>query len=209
MLPGMGYQYRDDEVARIVAACKGALGDDARARFTHGALEIGRGWRVARALWWLAAAVVIAAVLAFVGTMQVLFSEDRFLSALELAGWLAPAVLIAALGLVLARPRVAHINGTARTSRINGKRRPLADGTLVLARIVAAGSGFDRELSVRGGPSIIALEWVEASAAARMVTVHEVCARPPFRAARRAHRVPDRLRAFTPPGPAPIARPCR
>lgn len=161
----VGQRLRDEDVARVLGAY-GTLGDGTTARVDSGVLTIRRGLDVRRVFWSLAAALAFggAAVLAITCHRAIVY--DRFASFIEVVVSISPALLIALLAVVSARPTRVEVHVATGSFHVKGREQSLEGHTLALSR-EGSDDTFDVTLGVRDGARLIRLRAVDAYSAAR------------------------------------------
>jgi len=130
-------------------------------------LELRGGWDTRLVKLSMLAALILAAVATLALLCWLAVAFDRFPRAYELVLAVLAALLLAALGVVQARPKEMVVDRATRTLWSRGKRRPLDPPALVLARHRADRDNYDVLLSLRHGETVFRLTGVRAIDASR------------------------------------------
>lgn len=162
-----GYRFRSNDLARVLGTWGSGLGDHTTAHVEGTVLELQRGWDARLVKLSMLAALVLATLSTLALVCVVVVAFDRFPRAHEVALAGVVPLLLAALGILQARPKEMVVDRATRTLWSRGKRRPLDPPALVLARHRADRDNYDVLLSLRHGETVFRLTGVRAIDASR------------------------------------------
>lgn len=162
-----GYRYHSHDLARVLGAWGGALGDQTSAHVEGSVLELRRTWDRRAAVAWVVAALALAGASVLAVTCGTVVALDRFPYVYEVLASLPPAIVVGVLGVRHARPREVLIDRSTRALWSHGKKGPLDPPALVLVRQQADTSAFHVHLAMKHGGTVVRLRRVRASDAAR------------------------------------------